>query len=98
VAARCADNSETDCVIVAAGDTDSLGDGDGEGVGSAGIGLTQLNITSTQRILAEVVFRPCIDDFGGDSVYISLQSCDPFFGVKAYQVTPWRSPWDLILI
>jgi hypothetical protein len=87
VAARCADNSETDCVIVAAGDTDSIGDGDGEGVGSAGIG-TQLNMTSTQRILTEVVFRACIDDFGGDSVYISMQSCDPFFGVKAYQVKP----------
>ena len=48
VAARCADNSETDCVIVATGDGDSLGGGDGETTGSAPSALAQTKVTNAQ--------------------------------------------------
>ena len=50
MAARCADNSGTDCVIVAAGDADSLDAGDGEGVGIAAIADWQRNTISKQEI------------------------------------------------
>jgi len=48
VAARCADNSVTDCVIVVTGVTDAGGDGDGEMTGSAPTTLAQTNITNAQ--------------------------------------------------
>jgi hypothetical protein len=54
VAALCADNSATDCVIVAAGDADAdiAGDGDedGEGVAVAARTGWQKNVISRQKI------------------------------------------------
>jgi hypothetical protein len=54
VAARCADNSVTDCVIVAAGDADSLSAGDGEGVGIAATAAWQRNTISKQEIFIQI--------------------------------------------
>jgi hypothetical protein len=78
VAALCADNSVTDCVIVEAGDADAGGGADGEEVGSAAIALMQSIITSRQKILTAVIMHPRIDEFCGDFLCIWLESRDPF--------------------
>jgi hypothetical protein len=51
MAARCADNSVTDCVIVAAGDADAVSEGDGEGVGVAARAVWQSTSSSVQSNL-----------------------------------------------
>ena len=51
MAARCAANSATDCVIVVDAVADADGTGVGEGVGSAAVADWKSNIISKQEIL-----------------------------------------------
>src|SRR5439155_2573552 len=60
-AARCADNSDTDWVRVAAGDADSTGEGDGDGVGLGSAAAIQLELRQSKQITAhKILFREVI--------------------------------------